>query len=206
MPAPEAGAQEYTAILEFWFGNFATCRETIDKQSSIWWGKDAEVDREIARRFEPDLQRLTAGELDHWQETPEGHLAMIILADQFPRNIYRDTAGAFAQDALALSLALRGMEDGTDEKLDLLQRVFFYMPLEHAESMHMQRRSVALQRQLAESAPEDTKEKFREFLDFAVRHCEVIEQFGRYPHRNAILGRPSTGAELEYLARPGSGF
>lgn len=199
-------AQEYQLILDFWFGEACSSYEVTEQQSSLWWGKDTEVDREIENRFGESLKLLIAGDLNDWKQFPEGHLAMIILADQFSRSIYRDTAMAFAQDEIALSLTLEGIENGIDLQLDLLQRVFFYLPLEHSELMTMQQRSVEMQKLLADSAPVDARGKFRDFHGYAILHLEVIEKYGRYPHRNTILGRHSTVEELEYLAQPGSGF
>ncbi len=199
-------AQEYQLILDFWFGESYSSYEVIEQQSSLWWGKDTEVDREIRNRFGESLKLLIVGDLNDWKQLPEGHLAMIILADQFSRSIYRDTAMAFAQDEIALTLTLEGIENGIDLQLDLLQRVFFYLPLEHSELMTMQQRSVEMQKLLADSAPVDARGKFRDFHEYAILHLEVIEKYGRYPHRNAIFGRQSTVEELEYLAQPGSGF
>ncbi len=199
-------AQEYQSILDFWFGESYSSYDVIEKQSSLWWGKNTEVDRDIESRVGESLNHLIAGDLKNWKLFPEGYLAMIILADQFSRSIYRDTAMAFAQDEIALSLTLEGIENGIDLQLDLLQRVFFYLPLEHSELMTMQQRSVEMQKLLADSAPVDARGKFRDFHEYAILHLEVIEKYGRYPHRNAILGRHSTVEELEYLAQPGSGF
>ncbi len=203
---PTNVAQEYQLILDFWFGKSYSSYNVIEKQSSLWWGKNTEIDRDIESRFGESLNHLIAGDLKNWKLFPEGYLAMIILADQFSRSIYRDTAMAFAQDEIALSLTLEGIENGIDLQLDLLQRVFFYLPLEHSELMTMQQRSVEMQKLLADSAPVDARGKFRDFHEYAILHLEVIEKYGRYPHRNAILGRHSTVEELEYLTQPGSGF
>lgn len=193
-------------ILGFWFGESGTQSERIAQQSSLWWGKNPETDEDIRQRFGGLIVQLIEGELEHWKESPQGWLAMIILADQFSRNIYRNDARAFAQDELALSLCLEGMEQEIDQELDLLQRVFFYLPLEHCESTEMQALSVKQMFSLFELAPADVKEEFKGTHEYALAHQDVIEKYGRFPHRNAILGRESSSEELLYLAQPGAGF
>jgi uncharacterized protein (DUF924 family) len=149
---------------------------------------------------------LIDGKLNEWRSLPESYLAMIILADQFSRNIYRDSASAFAQDELALSLTLDGIENGIDLKLNVVQRVFFYLPFEHSESMAIQDRSVELQKQVLDDAPDNLQDQFQGFYNYALLHREVIEKYGRYPHRNNLLGRECTPEEIDYLNQPGSGF
>jgi uncharacterized protein (DUF924 family) len=198
--------QDHCLILDFWFGNSADDVQIFEQKSSLWWRKDEELDREIESAFSAALKRLIAGQLTFWKQDAESLLAMIILADQFSRNIYRNKAKAFAQDDLALALSLEGLESRIDLKLGIAQRIFFYMPLEHSESMSMQDRSVEMFEQLCESAPENVRQEIIENLDYAIKHREVIEKFGRFPHRNAILGRESRPEEIEYLKQPGSGF
>ena len=200
------GDEAFEGVLEFWFGEHPSLAKTIEKQSPLWWGKNADTDNEIERRFKFLLQRFKAGELDDWKQNAEGWLALILLSDQFTRNIYRDTGAAFSLDQQALALCLEGIEKGIDIELNPLQRVFFYLPLEHAESMSMQERSLKLQRHLLDNVDASLKPAFEGFYKYALAHKEVIEQFGRYPHRNTLLGRESTKEELEYLAQPGSGF
>src|SRR5262249_17283334 len=146
------------------------------------------------------------GELNHWKTYPRGNLSLIILYDQFPRNIYRGSAAAFADDQLALQLCLNGLAIAQDQELHPVERAFFYMPLEHAEDRALQEASVARFRRLAEFAPKSSREIFESFHEFAVRHKEVIDRFGRFPHRNAALGRMSTQEETEFLKQSGSGF
>ncbi|MDM3870429.1 DUF924 family protein [Porticoccus sp. W117] len=198
-------AEDYHNVLDFWFGG-GTDAEVASRQSGLWWGKSADVDRKIQENFEADLQTLVRGEHRDWLTAPEGTLAAIVVLDQFSRNMYRDSPRAFAQDAMALRLCLEGMDNGVDQKLRPIQRVFFYMPLEHAESMKMQNRSVAVFEQLRDEAPEENKKLFAGFVDFAEKHRVIIERFGRYPHRNKILGRESTAEEVEFLRQPGSSF
>lgn len=193
-------------VLDVWFGRDPDISVTIGNKSALWWGKNADTDAELRRRFEEPLQALLALPEAPVMPTPEECLAHIILADQIPRSIYRDTPGAFSGDELALSLTLAGLERGQDRALSLEKRVFFYMPLEHAESMEHQERSVALFERLLEEAGPELEKPFASFLDFARRHLEIIARFGRFPHRNAILGRESTVEEEMFLKEPGSGF
>ena len=131
---------------------------------------------------------------------------MIILADQFSRNMYRDTPRAFFSDPKARTWCKAGLENGADRTLRPIERIFFYLPMEHSESLDDQVRSVALCKELAESVPDAHRELFDGYLNYAVRHCEIVERFGRFPHRNAILGRESTDEEIAFLAKPGSSF
>lgn len=195
----------YQDILETWFGDGDDVA-IIGRQSKLWWGKDENMDAELRRRFEPALQALLAGRERAWLAQPEGRLAAILLADQIPRNIYRETPAAFGSDPLARSLTLEGLEAGADRMLRPVQRVFFYLPLEHAESPALQELSVMLFQVLLDEVPAALREPFRGYLDFAVRHRDIIRRFGRFPHRNRILGRESGAAELLFLEQPGSGF
>jgi len=172
----------------------------------LWWKKNPDVDRAILHNYEQTHAALIAGELDFWREQIQSRLALIILADQFSRNMYRGDKRAFAQDPLALSLAVEGTESGLDEQLRWIERVFFYMPFEHSESLAMQEKSVQMYRALARSVPEQEKDAIDGYIDFAVRHLEIISRFGRFPHRNAILGRDSSEEEIEFLLQPGSSF
>jgi uncharacterized protein (DUF924 family) len=197
-------ANRIEEILHFWFGDLQTIN--LEERVKLWFGGEEETDRLIRDKFEPDLLQAISGELARWEETPRGSLALIILLDQFSRNIYRNTPRAFAQDKMALGICLRGMDQGKDLVLDLLERVFFYLPMEHAENLEIQRKSVKAFESLVKAAPPDMKNTFESFLDYAVRHYAIIEKFGRFPHRNEILGRASTPEELEFLTQPGSSF
>ena len=175
------------AILHFWF------TELTPKQH---FAKDAALDEAIRTRFGATLEAAARCELFGWRATPEGRLAEVLVLDQFSRNVYRDTARAFAQDALALALAQELVASGQDRSLPTAQRVFAYMPYMHSESAVIHEQALKL---FAQPGMEDT-------LRFEQRHQAIIERFGRYPHRNAILGRPSTPEELVFLSEPGSGF
>lgn len=193
-------------VLEYWFGESSDDLEINRQKSDLWWGHGEATDREIRERFGALLERGAAGELDEWAHTPVGRLALIVLLDQFSRNVYRDTPGMFAQDEKALALCLEGMEREHDRVLRPIERVFFYLPMEHAEDLDLQERCVATMRELADEVPEAWRETFETFVDFAERHRVIIERFGRFPHRNAILGRESTDEERAFLEQPGSSF
>ena len=185
-------------ILDFWFA------DGPDQFRQAWFVKDAGFDAEIARHFGTLVAPAREGKLDDWAATPEGALALLILLDQFPRNLFRGAPDAFASDAHAVALARRVvLEQRMDLALTPTQRVFLYLPFEHAESLEAQNLSVALFEGLrdwpAHAAPGGT-------IAYAWAHRAVIARFGRFPHRNGVLGRESTAAERAYLAQPGSGF
>lgn len=194
------------AVLEFWFGNTSDDTATAETQKKLWWSKNATVDADIRNRFGKLVESAATGALDHWARDAHGRLALILLFDQFPRNMYRDTPRAFAYDPLACKLALAGIANGSDRALRAIERVFFYLPLEHSESAELQERSVALFTALAAGVPEADRKTFAGYVDYAVRHRDVIHRFGRFPHRNHILGRVSTPEETEFLKQPGSSF
>ena len=199
--------QPWQPLLDFWFGDDSGDAPRAARQAPLWWGKSRETDALLAHRFGELAQAAAEGSLAHWAEVPVGRLALILLLDQLPRNIHRAMPAAFAQDAKARDLSLRGLSLGADKALSPLARVFFYLPLEHAESREQQARSVALFEALAaEQADGPARETFEGFADFARRHQVIIQRFGRFPHRNSILGRTSTPEEAEFLQQPGSGF
>jgi uncharacterized protein (DUF924 family) len=193
-------------ILDFWFDNVEPTKESLLKREEFWFKGGEEVDNLIRGRFEDDIHNAAAGQYKGWEETPKGMLALIILLDQFPRNIYRNTPESYEFDPLALDLCLKGLEKEMDRQLELIERVFFYLPLEHSESLDLQNRSVREFKTILDLTPPEIKEPFELFHDFAVRHLGVIEQFGRFPHRNEILDRPSTSAERTFLTSPSAPF
>jgi len=193
-------------LLEFWFGDARDDAEVGQAQAALWWAQDAETDDLIAGRFGQAASAAAAGTLDHWTGSPRGRLGLILLLDQMPRVIHRGTPGAFAQDDKARRVAAKGLESGADRLLRPIERVFFYLPFEHSEDPKDQERSIELYRSLAAAVPEGWKKSFDAYLDFADRHKAIIDRFGRFPHRNAILGRVSTPEEVEFLKQPGSGF
>ncbi len=193
-------------ICEFWFGQHQDEAELIARQSALWWSKRDDVDSGIRVRFEPLLDRASAGELDGWRATPQGRLAFVLLTDQFPRNMFRNTPRAFAFDPLARAWARDAIDQGVDQRLRAIERVFLYMPLEHSESLDDQTEAVRLVGALTDGVAPGLRPDFERFLDFARRHREIIARYGRFPHRNAILGRESDAAEIDFLQRPGSSF
>ena len=187
-------------ILSFWFKEQALSAPQIDRRMDIWFGEDAVFDLDVEKEFADDVNRASKGELDRWAAEPRGRLALIILLDQFRRNIYRNTAKAFSHDKIALKLCVEGAMEKADRSLTPIQRVFFYMPLQHAESPKVQAKSVALFDKLAESVSPTLRETFMTVAQFAELHKDIVDQFGRFPHRNKLLGRANTPEEDEYLA------
>jgi uncharacterized protein (DUF924 family) len=188
-------------VLTYWFGDLKSPDEYPQEQSRLWFSGGESVDQEIRKRFGFLVDQAMDHKLDDWKKTPRGRLALIILIDQFSRNIYRGTAKAFSGDLLALDLVFEGLAVKEDEKLFPIERVFFYLPLEHSEDVKIQELSVHLFHKLSLSSP-----AFTSFLDYALRHYEIIEKFGRFPHRNSLLGRESTLEEIEFLKSPHSSF
>lgn len=188
-------------ILEFWFGDFEDHRAPEREKQKMWWSKNQDLDEYVRKEFEGDLKRAADNELVSWLDSPEGTLALIILLDQFPRNIYRDTPGAFSFDGMAMDIAREGMAKGYDRELHPVMRIFFYLPFMHSEDLQMQRRSVELFTELEAEVRKNDEimTVVSNSREFAVKHMEVIERFGRFPHRNRILGRDSTPDELEFL-------
>lgn len=195
-----------SSIHNYWFGIEKDDAVVVQQRSKTWWSKNEIVDAEIREKFEQPVQQAARHRLDDWASTPSGMLSLILLTDQFPRNMYRGTPSAFEFDTVALEWCLKGIANGFDLKLRPIERVFFYLPLEHAESRDHQEQSVQLFSRLFQEVPADLIETFRSFLAFSLRHRRVIERFGRFPHRNAILQRTSTADEIEFLKEPGSSF
>lgn len=199
-------AADFEEVLEFWFGTNQDDAAVCEEKSPLWWGKNENIDEAIAGRFGALVRSAIERELSGWTSTPRGRLALIILLDQLTRNINRDTPEAFAQDSYARRLCLEGVEIGDDRKLRLVERVFFYLPMEHAESIELQQKCVSHFEELLRSSPPSCRDKFKNFLDYALRHRDVIARFGRFPHRNVILDRTSTREEVEFLRLPTSSF
>ncbi|WP_041432350.1 DUF924 family protein [Thiobacillus denitrificans] len=194
------------SVLAFWFGPPGSAAETAARQRKLWFGKTPENDVAVSERFGQTLEQAAHGALDAWAKTPRGRLALVIVLDQFPHHVYRGRREAFACDAQALTLSLAAIATGEDRELAPLERVFLYLPLEHAESLAVQEQAVSLFETLAGEAAPPERAVFDDFLNYARRHRDVVARFGRFPHRNAILGRASSPAEIEFLKQPGSGF
>jgi uncharacterized protein (DUF924 family) len=183
-------------ILDFWFGR--KDEEGYGEFRDEWFQKDKEFDRRIHERFSDDYERAARGEYDGWRGAPDSCLALVILLDQFPRNLFRGDPRTHATDDKALGISQEAIQNGLDRELPPFQRHFLYMPFMHSEDLEDQQRSVALYRELAEAGPDVT--------EFAEGHRDIVERFGRFPHRNEILGRASTSEEAEFLEQPGSSF
>lgn len=192
--------QRIDEILAFWFKEQELTAPQIDRRMDTWFGEDPLFDHEIDKEFGADVEMACAGQLNRWADEPRGRLALIILIDQFRRNIHRNTAKAFSMDKLALKLCVEGAMQKKDKGLTPIQKVFFYMPLQHAESTKVQAKSVELFARLAESVSPTYRETFQTIAQFAELHRDIIDQFGRFPHRNKLLGRENTAEEDEYLA------
>lgn len=203
-------------VREFWFGQsltgalqgateLASRASALARQSSLWFGSNPRLreqqDETLRAQFRPLVERAARGELAGWADSPRRRLSLIILLDQFPRQIYRGTARAFAYDDDALALSLSGMQSAADGALNIVERLFFYMPLQHAESTDVQDESVAAFRRLLTESPAELAPTFKEAVAAAEEHREIIRQFGRFPQRNAVLGRQNTPEEEQYLTR-----
>ena len=182
--------------MSFWFG----AENEYGKRRKQWFRKDAAFDTEIEVRFRALHEEAARGDLERWKDSVGDCLALIVLLDQFPRNMFRGSARAFASDGLARDAARRALQEGYDQGLLPVERMFVYLPFEHSEDLQDQQRSCRLARTLEEF--EETDDAY----DYAERHRAIIARFGRFPHRNEALGRASTPEELEFLRQPGSGF
>lgn len=187
------------AVLDFWFAAQGAPEHGAVRE--LWFRKSDETDHQIAEHFGPLIEQALRGELETWAAEPPGALAQIVLLDQFTRNTFRDTPRAFAGDKRALAAAMAMLGSRQDEALLPVQRVFVYLPFEHAEGIVMQEESLRLFTRLVAEAP-----GLQGMLDYAQRHHDVVQRFGRFPHRNEILGRQSTAEEVEFLRQPGSRF
>jgi uncharacterized protein (DUF924 family) len=215
---------EALRVREFWFGSLvkpqpgtkadrsATRGAELHRRLELWFGSEsnprlrAQQDALITAEFSELTARAMSGALASWADSPRRRLSLIILLDQFPRQIFRGQARAFAGDERALGLALSGMQSAADGALDTLERLFFYMPLQHCESLEVQDESVAAYRRLLSEAPEDLREVCQESVASAEAHRDIVRRFGRFPSRNGALARDSTPEERAYLQGGGARF
>jgi uncharacterized protein (DUF924 family) len=201
---------EALALRQFWFGKVPLKPEGVKARLALWFGDDAEEQRrtdELLRsRFGGLIERAAAGELAAWADSPRRRLSLILLLDQFPRHVYRGTERAFAADRDALALTLSGMQSAADAALTPVERIFFYMPLQHAELGDAQDESVAAYRRLLNEAPKELEAIFASALESAELHRSILARFGRFPHRNRVLGRRDTAEEEKYLRECGRTF
>ena len=198
---------EIESVLDFWFGACGPDGALDLAKKRMWFGDGHKYDAEIRRHFGALHERAARGEVEHaWTATPRGWIALIVVLDQFSRHIHRGTAAAYEQDAEAQQLVVNGLGLRADHDLLPVQRTFFYMPLEHAEDLELQRLGVRCFDGLARAVAPAWRKEYEHFLDYAKRHREIIERFGRFPHRNAALGRTSTPEEKAFLKQPGASF
>lgn len=198
--------RDVARVLEFWFGELDELGRADEEHASRWYTKDPEFDARLRAAFEPLHAEVLRGERDAWLATPRSRLAYIVVLDQFSRNMYRESPRSFEGDEKALAACRSGIETGMDRPLAFDERWFFYMPLQHSEDPAVQDFSVETFRRLRDEAPPELRERAQVALDFAIRHRDIIVRFGRYPHRNAVLGRESTPEEIEFLKQPNSSF
>ncbi len=208
VPRPRArpALPGWVELLQFWFGDDPDDARVAENQRPLWFGQRPEHDRAIADRFAGLLGAGEAGRLDRWRAEPRSQLASVILFDQVSRVVGRGTHRAFQNDGRALALARAMLDTDAETGLRPIERVFLFLPLEHAEDLALQEENVARCSALATSVPAPWRDAFDPFVDYARRHEAVIRRFGRFPHRNAILGRHSTPEETAFLSAPDAGF
>lgn len=192
-------------ILSFWFGELEGPHD-VGPNAKMWWMKDAALDAQIRDRFAVHVEKAAAGDYDGWLDAPRSTLALVILLDQFSRNIFRDSPKAWENDARAQALTFDAISRGHDRELATVERQFLYMPLLHSEDLALHERMAALLHDTLAEVPEGAREAFAGWARSLAQHTEIVRRFGRYPHRNAVLGRPSTEAEEAFLKTPGSSF
>ncbi len=200
MPDKAATDERAQQIHDYWFGPAHDWLQVLANNSRRWFEKGRELDAEIRAQFSDTLALARRGELDDWQDSLVGTVALVLLLDQFPRHIFRGTAEAFACDGQALRACLGGLERGLDTSMSPVQQGFYYLPLQHCEDIAIQDRSVELMELRTSQAAPEFKDYMTTTLEFARRHREIVLRFGRYPHRNESLGRVSTREELDFLA------
>ncbi|MEM9215714.1 MAG: DUF924 family protein [Cyanobacteria bacterium P01_F01_bin.150] len=197
----DSALAEQKRILEFWFGVSNSPNASYAARRRVWFGKDEAVDQQIHDLFYETYNHVIAEDCKTWQTSPEGCLSLILILDQFPRNMFRGQSKAYEADAQALKITQRALAQAFDRELLPVQRMFLYLPLEHSENRDHQAQAVTLFQALA-----DEHQEFKDTYVYALKHQAVIERFGRFPHRNKILDRSSTPEEIEFLKEPGSSF
>jgi uncharacterized protein (DUF924 family) len=200
---------EALEVRRFWFGRLPLKPEGVSARLALWFGTgtdEHQADEQVRLRFGPLIERAVAGELAAWADSPRRRLSLILLLDQFPRHVYRGSERAFATDREALQLTLSGMQSAADAALTPVERIFFYMPLQHTELRDAQEESVAAYRRLVNEAPAELSEMFSSALEAAEEHRSIVARFGRFPHRNRVLGRANSADEEAYLRRGSSNF
>ncbi|MFC4860086.1 DUF924 family protein [Pseudomonas sp. MAHUQ-62] len=198
--------QPWQPLLDWWFGPEASASQTAAARQGLWFGKKDHQDAEARERFGGLVEQALDGGLANWAERPDGWLALVLLLDQLPRMIYRNDPRAFAGDARAQALVADGLVRGQERDLAPIRQIFIYLVLEHAEDLASQERALYRYRLLLDAADAAERKLFEGFLDFSERHRVVIARFGRFPHRNSVLGRASSDEESVFLREPGSRF
>lgn len=186
-------------LLSSWFGDLGHADLPSSDRTNLWFGENEQLKVSMLKQFESEYLAATAGHLDDWTITPRGRLALIILLDQFSRWAHRNTPAAFSHDKRAQQLCAEGLQSKMDQSLTLIERVFFYMPLVHAEDSEKQEQSIRLFQNLVALSMTETTQVYQLFLAYAYAHFRVVKEFGRFPQRNQILGRSSTEAEIAFL-------
>ncbi len=192
-----------TALHQFWFGPLDANGMPAEDRNSFWYGASAETDASCRDDFGVDVEAALAGQRAHWRALDGGLVALVLLLDQLTRNIYRGDPRAFSGDSLALQLARDAVASGADLALPTIHRVFLYTPYEHAENIDAQQEGVACFERLLAECPAPARAQVANFQRYMIAHRDVIERFGRFPHRNAILGRDSSAEELAHLEKHG---
>lgn len=200
--------ENVSEILNFWFGDLTENGVPSSEKQELWWSKDPEIDLYIKNNYEKYINSAVSGKLDHWKKTSHGLLAYIIILDQFSRNIYRNSKRAFSQDKIALNTASEAVSTGLEAGLKSVEKIFLYMPYMHSEMLSDQLISIKKYSDLVNENKSHIilHDLLEQSEEYAYRHYEIIKKFGRYPHRNIILGRESTNEEIEFLRTGGSSF
>jgi len=193
-------------VLEFWFADALESPQATQARSSFWFGNDATTDSLIWELYADTVTDAAAGHYDDWLQTARGRLALIIVLDQFPRNIFRGTAEVYRYDPVVMTLAQAGVALGQLAGLAVPEQAFFLMPYQHSEDLDVQRSGVALMQAMVSEAPPEWQAAARNFSEFAVKHMDIVESYGRFPHRNKVLGRHSTEDEARFLREGGETF
>lgn len=193
-------------LLDWWFGSTETPAEVVAEKGRLWFGKRDSQDLEARERFGAQVEQALAGELAEWAQCPEGWLAVVLLLDQLPRMIFRETPKAFSGDLRAQALVAQGIAADFDRQLPVMRRAFIYLVFEHCENLAAQNEGVSRFAALQAEQPLVDQPVFADHLDYAERHQKIIARFGRFPHRNEVLGRESTAEELAFLKESGSRF
>ncbi|MBZ9784797.1 DUF924 domain-containing protein [Pseudomonas sp. REP124] len=198
--------EPWQPLLEWWFGTSGSAKEVAAQKGKLWFGKRDSQDLEARTRFGDLVEQALAGGLTDWAQRSEGWLALVLLLDQLPRMLFRDSPKAYSGDIRAQALVAQGIAADFDRQLQPIQRVFIYLVLEHCEHLAVQNECISRYIELVAQQPESDQALFADYLDYAEKHQKVIARFGRFPHRNEVLGRKSTAEELEFLSKPGSRF